>query len=91
MLNELFLEDRCASYVEQCLVALANSIDGELILETVNLNELRTAWIQSEFHLKDLRRFKRFVECTAILNNTISWLVSVLCFSSILFFEMEEV
>jgi len=90
-MNERSLEDRCASYWDKYLVALADSIDGKLILEKSNLNEFRKGWLQGEFSLKGLRRSRRFVECTSILEKALSWLMSVPSSSSIPFFEMEEV
>ena len=42
-MDEKSLEERCSLYWDKYLVALADSIDGELILEKANLNEFRKA------------------------------------------------
>ena len=60
--NERSLEDRCTLYWEKYLVALADSTDGELLLEKANQNQYRKAWLQNEFPLKGLRRSKRFCD-----------------------------
>ena len=90
-MDEKSLEERCSLYWDKYLVALADSIDGELILEKANLNEFRKAWLHGEFILHGLRRSKRFIECTSILEKALSWLKSVPFSSSLPYFEMEEV
>ena len=42
-MDEKSLEERCSLYWNKYLAALADSIDGELILEKANLNEFRKA------------------------------------------------
>ena len=90
-MDEKSSEERCSLYWEKYLVALADSIDGGLILEKANLNEFRKAWLHGEFSLQGLRRSKIFIECTSILEKALSWLRSVPFSSSLPYFEMEEV
>jgi hypothetical protein len=85
------MEDRCSLYWDKYLVALADSIDGELILENATLNVFRSAWFQGEHPLKGLRRSKRFVESSSILKKVVSWLRSIPYSSSIPNFEMEDI
>ena len=90
-IDEKSLEERCSLYWDKYLVALADSIDGELILEKANLNKFRKAWLHGELSLQGLRCSKRFIECTSILEKALSLLRSVPFSSSLPYFEMEEV
>jgi hypothetical protein len=46
-LDEISLEDRFSRYWNRYLVALADSIDGELLFEKSNLNEFRKLAIRA--------------------------------------------
>lgn len=58
-LDEKSLEDRCFFYWEKFLVALAGSIDDEILVEKANQNTFRQGWLDGEFIVKYLRRSKR--------------------------------
>ena len=90
-MDEKSLEERCSLYWDKYLVALADPIDGELIVEKANLNEFTKAWLHGAFSLQGLRHSKRFIECTLILEKALSWHRLVPFSSSLPYFEMEEV
>ena len=91
-MDEKSLEERCSLYWDKYLVALADDIDGELILEKANLNEFRKAWLHWRyFPCMASARSKSFIEYISILEKALSWLRSVPFSSSLSYFEMEEV
>jgi len=90
-LDEKSLEDRCSSYWEKYLVALADSIDGDLLFEKANLNVFRQIWIEKQFTIKCLRTSKRFIPHRSIVDKIVSWLASVPSRSSIPVYEIDEI
>jgi hypothetical protein len=90
-LDEKSLEDRCASYWEKYLVALADSIDGQLLFEKANLNVFRQCWIDGHFSIKCLRRSKRFISNQSIIEKIVSWLASIPSCSSVPAYEIDEI
>jgi hypothetical protein len=72
-------------------VALADSNDGELLLEKANMNEFRKSWLNREYFIKCLRRSKRFIDNKSIIEKVISWLASVPTGPSVPWFDMEEI
>jgi hypothetical protein len=89
--DEISLEDRCSRYWNRYLVALADSIDGELLFEKSNLNEFRKAWQLGECTVKGLRKSKRFVEHISVLEKVVNWIASTPSSSSTPYYEMDEV
>ncbi len=73
------------------MVALADSIDGELLFEKSNLNEFRKAWQLGECTVKGLRKSKRFVEHISVLEKVVNWIASTHSSSSTPYYEMDEV
>ena len=73
ILEELSLEDRCIKYWDRYLFALSDSIDGELLLEQMNLNQIRKAWLKKEFPIRGIHRSKRYVEHTSVLEKGLQW------------------
>jgi hypothetical protein len=90
-LDEKSLEDRCYQYWEKYLIALANSLDGELLLEKANLNMFRQSWLEKQFSISCLRRSKRFIPHTSIIVRIIEWMASMPSQSSIPVYEMDEI
>ena len=91
LFNEISLEDRCYRYWDRYLVALSDSIDGELILERASLNSFRQSWIKREFSIKGLRVSKRFIENESVFERCMKWISSHASFSSIPDYDMEEI
>jgi hypothetical protein len=89
--NEISLEDRCLNYWNKYFVALADTVDGELILELANLNNLRDSWLKKEYRIMGIYRSKRFVEHTTIIEKILSWCSNVAANDSIPNFNTEEV
>ena len=54
--NEISLEDRCLRYWNKYFLALAETTDGELLLEEANLNVFRVTWLQNESRIKDISK-----------------------------------
>ncbi len=91
VLIERSLEDRCVAYWNRYLVALADSIDGELLFEKANMNEFRKSWIDSEYSIKCLTRSKRFIDNKSIIEKVVRWLASVPEGSSVPFYDIDEI
>ena len=91
VLDEISLEDRCLMYWNRYLIFLSNSIDGNLIFEKANLAEFRKSWLDNEFSIARLRRCKRFVSHTSVLEKVLSWLSSIPLNSSVPHFELDEI
>jgi hypothetical protein len=72
-------------------VALADSIDGELLFEKANMNEFRKSWIDSEYSIKCLTRSKRFIDNKSIIEKVVRWLASVPEGSSVPFYDIDEI
>jgi len=90
-LDKISLEDRCAAYWNRYLLALADSTDGVLLLEKANLNEFRKSWSNGEFSIKCIRRSKRFIDHQSIIEKVVTWLSSVPSFSSVPYYDMDDV
>ena len=71
--DEMSLNDRCLRYWDKYLLHLADSTDGELLLEKSSLNFWREAWLRKEISVAGLWRSKRFVEHEAILETILKW------------------
>jgi hypothetical protein len=91
LLDELSLENRCVLYWNRYLHALADSTDGILLFEKVNLAEFRKSWLNKEFSIKGLNRSKRFVFHLSILEKVLNWLSSVLSYSLVPHFDIDDV
>jgi hypothetical protein len=90
VLDELSLEDRCASYWNRYLISLSDSIDGYLILEQANQAFFRKCWLNKEFSISGLRRSKRFVPHQSLLEKIMLWISAVPLNSSVPHFEMND-
>ena len=90
-LDEKSLEDRCLSYWEKYLAALADSIDGELLFEKANLNVFRQIWIDKQYSIKCLRTSKRFIPHQSIIEKIIGWMASIPSRSSVPVYEIDEI
>ncbi|CAF3245129.1 unnamed protein product [Rotaria socialis] len=90
-LDEKSLEDRCHSYWEKYLAALADSIDGELLFEKANLNVFRQIWIDKQFSIKCLRTSKRFIPHQSIIEKIVGWMASIPSRSSVPVYEIDEI
>ena len=91
LLDELSLEDRCSAYWNRYLVALSNSIDGDLIFEKANLCEFRKSWLNREYSICCLRKSKRFVPYTLILETIVTWLSSIPQKSSVFHYDIQDI
>ena len=91
LFDELSLEDRCYKYWNRYLIALADSIDGELIFEQSSLNTFRQSWVDREFSIKWLRVSKRFIDNESVFESCMRWVSSNSSHSSLPSFDMEEV
>jgi hypothetical protein len=89
--NEISLEDRCRKYWDKYLIALADTFDGELILEQANLNVIRDTWLRKEKKIKWIYRSKRFVEHIPLLERITRWCSNIPVDESIPNFEFDEV
>lgn len=67
------LNDRCSKYWDKYLEHLADSEDGELLLERMNWNVWRKLWLDRELQIKGINRSKRFVEHKSILEAALQW------------------
>ena len=90
-LDEKSLEDRCSSYWNKYLCALADSSDGELLFEKANINTFRQSWLKKDFPIKCLRRSKRFIPHQSIIEKVLCWLTSVPSRSSVPWYEIDEI
>ena len=90
VLDELSLEDRCASYWNRYLIFLADSLDGSLLFEHANLSVFRQCWLNKEFPIACLRRSKRFVPHQSLLEKIVRWISSVPLNSSVTHFDLED-
>jgi hypothetical protein len=89
--DEKSLEDRCTKFWERYLAALADSIDGKLLLEKANINFFRQEWIEGEISIMCLRKSKRFVAYHSIIKRVVGWLSSIPDNSSVPEFMMDEI
>ena len=89
--NEISLEDRCRKYWDKYLIALADSTDGELLLEQANLNMYREAWISKEYKIQRLFLSKRFVRHTSLLERIIRWSSNTPSNESIPNYELDDI
>jgi len=89
--DELSLEDRCARYWSKYLVALADSVDGEMLFERASLNKLRHSWTQREFVIRCLRVSKRYVENVSVLEKCAKWTSANSSLVSYPYYDMEEI
>ncbi len=70
--DEISLEDRSLEYWDIYLASLfAFSVDGELLLEQANFEQVRKAWLQKGFPIKVLHRSKRYVEHISIVEKSL--------------------
>ena len=76
-LDEKSLEDRCYSYWVRYLVALSDSIDGELLFEQANLNMFRQLWLDKRTSIKCLRASKRFIPHQSMIEKITNWLAEL--------------
>ena len=90
-LDEKLLEDRCYSYWEKYLLALADLLDGELLFEKANLNLFRQIWIEKKSSVKCMRTSKRFIPYHSFIEKIVSWMASVPFYSSIPVYAIEEI
>ena len=74
--DEISLHDRCLRYWNKYLLHLADSTDGDLLLEKSALNFWRQAWLRKEISVAGLRRSKRFVEHDSVLETILKWTAS---------------
>lgn len=89
--DELSLNDRCLQYWNKYLLHLADSTDGDLLLEKSVLNFWRQAWFRKEISVAGLRRSKRFVEYISVLESILKWTASRPSSSSIPELDLEDV
>ena len=74
--DKISLHDRCLRYWNKYLLHLADSTDGDLLLEKSVLNFWRQAWLRKEISVAGLRRSKRFVEHDSVLETILKWTAS---------------
>jgi len=91
LFDELSFDDRCYRYWNRYLVALSDSVDGELIFERASLNCLRQSWVDREFSIKCLRVSKRFIDNDSVLERCMTWICSNSSLSSIPEYDLEEI
>ena len=89
--NEISLEDRCLRYWNKYFLALAETMNGELLLEEVNLNVFRENWLQNESRIKGISKSKGFVEYTSLVEKCLYWCANVLPYNSIPNYNLEEI
>ena len=90
ILNEKSLDDRVVKYWNKYLVSLADSVDGSLLFEKANVNAFRKSWLEGDFAINCLRRSKRLVEHTSVLEKVICWMASVPSVTTNPEYEMDE-
>ena len=89
--NEKSLEDRCLNYWNKYLQTMAESTDGELILEQANLNVHRETWLHKEVSVSGVFRSKRFVEHSSTLERCLRWCSSITSRESIPDYSIDEI
>jgi hypothetical protein len=89
--NEKSLDDRCLNYWNKFFLTMAESTDGELILEQACLNVHRETWLQKENRVTGVFRSKRFVEHSSILEKCLSWCSSITPQDSIPDYSIDEI
>src|SRR5262249_3226399 len=89
--DKISLENRCLKYWDRYLVALSDSIDGELLLEQANFNQIRKAWLQREFPIKGLHRTKRYVEYISVVEKCLQWCADTYSSYSIMDYDILDV
>ena len=77
--NEISLEDRCRKYWDNYLVALASTVDGELILEQANLNVIRDTWLNKENKIKWCIVPKDLLSTLPLLERVTRWCFNIPC------------
>ena len=91
IMDELSLEDRWLKYWDGYLVVLSDSLDGELLLEQTNFNQIRKAWLWKEFPIKGMHRSKKYVEHTSILEKCLQWCSAIRFSYSIIDYDISDI
>lgn len=91
IVGEISLEDRCHRYWNKYLIALSDTVDGELIFGSANLSLVTEAWRQSDFPISGLFRSKRYVEHESVLLKILSWCAGLAPHESVPNFDIDEV
>ena len=89
--NEPSLDDQCRKYWDKYLVALSESIDGELLLEHCNRNIFRENWVKKQFPITGIFHSKRYIEHTPLLERIIKWCSSIPHDESIPNYDIDEI
>ena len=89
--DEKSLNDRCIQYWDKYLLHLADSLDGELLLEKASLNFWREAWLRKEIPVSGLRRSKRFIGHDSVLETILKWTRSRPSTNSIALLDPEDI
>lgn len=89
--DQLSLDDRCFRYWNRYLIALADSTDGVLLLESAGLNSFRHSWEDREFSVKGLRISKRFIDDKPVFERYMDWISSFSSFLSTIDYDIEEI
>ncbi|CAM4744803.1 unnamed protein product [Rotaria magnacalcarata] len=89
--NEPSLDDQCRKYWDKYLIALSESIDGELLLEQCNLNTFRANWVKKQFTITGIFHSKRYIEHTPLLERIIKWCLSIPPDESIPNYDIDEI
>ena len=72
--NELSLENRCTRYWNKYLQAIADSKDGELLMEPLIVNTHRKNWLEGTHSVRWLRRSERFSEHETVVQKILEWI-----------------
>ncbi|CAF1576130.1 unnamed protein product [Rotaria magnacalcarata] len=89
--NEPSLDDQCRKYWDKYLIALSESIDGELLLEQCNLNTFRANWVKKQFTITGIFHSKRYIEHAPLLERIIKWCLSIPPDESIPNYDIDEI
>ena len=73
LFKELPLVNRCTRYWNKYLQALANSKDGELLLEPTILSTYRREWLGGYQRINSMRTSKRFMDHVTVLEKVLAW------------------
>ena len=72
LFKELPLVNRCTRYWNKYLQALANSKDGELLLEPTILSTYRREWLGGDQRINSMRTSERFMDHVTVLEKVLA-------------------
>jgi len=89
--KELSLENRCTRYWVKYLKALSASIDGDLLVEQLVLNDHRKEWLTGMNRIFGIRRSSRFIDYESVLSKCLDWTEDNLQLNSIPQFPPDDI